>query len=282
MEVIRKKDEMRRIVERAKARGGTVGVVPTMGYFHDGHLELMRRAVSDCDLVVVTLFVNPAQFAPGEDLASYPRDFERDSLLAGEVGVDYLFAPEVEEMYPGVSSTAVEVRELSRVMCGLFRPTHFTGVATVVAKLFNIVPAQKAYFGQKDAQQLAIIRRMASDLDFPVQVIGVATVREPDGLAMSSRNSYLEPGEREQAPALFRSLQRAGELIESGERDSAAVSAAMVEVVAAYGLVNLEYIAICDNIFLQPLMELSGVVLIAVAARVGRTRLIDNVVFDIE
>ncbi len=282
MEVISEKDEMRGIVERAKAGGLTVGLVPTMGYFHEGHLELMRRARAECDLVVVTLFVNPTQFAPGEDLEAYPRDFERDRGLAEGVGVDYVFAPEADEMYPAGSSTRVEVEGLSGVMCGRARPTHFSGVATVVCKLFNIIPAQKAYFGQKDAQQVAVVRRMAADLDFPVSIVPVPTVREPDGLAMSSRNVYMEPDEREQAVALSESLAAARELVESGERDAGAVAAAMRDVFARYPAVELEYISICDNIFLRPLDELEGQVLVAVAARVGRARLIDNMLLDVK
>ncbi len=282
MEVVETKDEMRNIAERAKAAGKVVGVVPTMGYFHEGHRELMRRARAECDVVVVTLFVNPTQFAPGEDLEAYPRDFERDSRMAQSVGVDYIFAPAVEEMYPGGATTCIEVEGLSSLMCGCARPTHFRGVATVVGKLFNIVPAQKAYFGQKDAQQLVIIRRMAADLDFPVEVIAVPTAREPDGLAMSSRNAYLEREERDQAVSLFTALEAARAMIESGERDADAVEAAMKQVLADAPLVNLEYIAICDNILLRPLGELTGEVLIAVAARIGRARLIDNMIFEIE
>jgi pantoate--beta-alanine ligase len=282
MKVVKSKDEMRRIVETAKADGRTVGIVPTMGFFHEGHLELMRHARDGCDMVVVTLFVNPRQFGSGEDLGSYPRDFERDRSLAEAEGVDYIFAPEVEEMYREGSSTFVDVQDLSGVMCGCSRPGHFAGVATVVAKLFNVISAQKAYFGQKDAQQLAIIKRMAADLDFPLEIIPVPTVREDDGLAMSSRNTYLKPQERTQAVALFRSLDKAKEMIESGERDAATVSAAMKDVFSGYPLVELEYISICDNIFLRPLEELAGSVLIAVAARVGRAKLIDNMVFDLD
>ena len=282
MKVVKNKKEMRAIVERARAQGLTVGVVPTMGFFHEGHLELMRRARSDCHLVVVTLFVNPTQFGPGEDLEAYPRDFERDGALAESVGVDYVFAPDVEEMYAGGSATFVEVDGLSGVMCGASRPTHFRGVATVVSKLFNIVPAHKAYFGQKDAQQLAVIKRMVSDLDFPVEVIAVPTFREPDGLAMSSRNTYLGEEEREQAITLFKALEAARLAIESGERDAQSITETVKEVFAGAPLVDLEYIAICDNIYMRPLEELSGEVLIAVAARVGRARLIDNLLIDIE
>jgi pantoate--beta-alanine ligase len=282
MEIIKKKSEMRRIVDDAKARGERVGLVPTMGFFHEGHLALMRRARSECDVVVVSLFVNPTQFGPGEDLEAYPRDFERDRALADDVGVDYIFAPEVEEMYPAGTATSVEVEELSKVMCGRSRPGHFRGVATVVAKLFNIVPAQKAYFGQKDAQQLVIIRKMAADLDFGVEVISVPTVRESDGVAMSSRNTYLEPDERAEAVALYRSLEAARTLVEEGERRAETVASAMEEVISTFPLVNLEYIFICDNIFLRPLEELAGEVLVAVAARIGRARLIDNMLLTVE
>jgi pantoate--beta-alanine ligase len=282
MEIVRTKASMRRIVEEAKAAGLVVGVVPTMGCFHEGHLDLMRRARSECDVVVVTLFVNPTQFGAGEDLAAYPRDLERDSRMASSVGVDYIFLPDASEMYPEAFATRVEVEGLSDIMCGASREGHFGGVATVVAKLFNIVPAQRAYFGQKDAQQLVIIRKMAEDLDFAVEVVPVATRREDDGLAMSSRNTYLTRGERAQAVALNLALERAGELLAGGERRAGNVMAAMEEVVNAYPLVNLEYVSICDNILLRPLEELSGGVLIALAARVGKARLIDNMVFEIE
>ena len=282
MEVIKKKDKMRGLVDEAKARGETVGLVPTMGFFHEGHLELMRRARAECDVVVVTLFVNPTQFGPGEDLDAYPRDFERDRALAESVGVDYIFAPEVEEMYPEGAATFVEVEELHRVMCGRTRPGHFRGVATIVSKLFNIVPAHMAYFGQKDAQQLVIIRKMAADLDFPIEIIPVPTVRESDGVAMSSRNTYLEPEEREQAIALHRSLEAARLLVEQGQRQAGKIRSPMENLISTFPLVNLEYISICDNIFLRPLEELSGEVLVAVAVRIGRARLIDNMVFKIE
>ncbi len=269
-------------MEKARASGRLVGVVPTMGYFHEGHLELMRRARVECDLVVVTLFVNPTQFAPGEDFEDYPRDFERDCAMAESVGVDCVFNPSAEEMYPEGFSTFVEVERLSDVMCGSSRGGHFRGVATVVSKLFNIVPAQKAYFGQKDGQQLAVLRRMVADLDFAVEVIVVSTVREEDGLAMSSRNTYLSPKDRMSALALIQALRRASEMIETGERSSDAIIREMEGIFARFPDVNLEYISICDNIYLKPLHELEGEVLVAVAARVGRTRLIDNMVFEIE
>jgi len=282
MEVVKEKARIRRIVQEAFAAGRTVGLVPTMGYFHQGHLELMRRARAECDLVVVSLFVNPTQFGPGEDLEAYPRDFERDRGMAQSVGVDYIFNPEPAEMYPEGFSTQVEVEGLSDILCGAIRPGHFRGVATVVAKLFNIVPAQRAYFGQKDAQQLAVIRRMAADLEFAVKVVAVGTVREQDGLAMSSRNTYLTERDRADALVLSRALRTAAGMIEAGERDAAVVSEAMQGLFDALPSINLEYIAICDTIYLQPLEELHGEVLIAVAARVGKARLIDNMVFEVE
>ena len=282
MEVVKATGRIRDIVERARTAGRVVGLVPTMGFFHEGHLELMKRARAECDLVVVTLFVNPTQFGPAEDYEAYPRDFERDRALAEGVGVDYLFAPEAEEMYPEGFQTSVSVERLSKVMCGAARTGHFDGVATVVAKLFNIITAHKAYFGQKDAQQLLIIRRMAKDLDFPVEVVAVPTVRERGGLAMSSRNRYLSPEERSAATDLYRSLEAAASLIESGEKRAEVVREEMEKVISAEPLVNLEYIAICDNIYLQPLSVLSGEVLVALAARVGKARLIDNMVFDVK
>lgn len=282
MEVVKEIGSIRDVVERARTAGRVVGLVPTMGFFHEGHLELMERARAECDLVVVTLFVNPTQFGPAEDYEAYPRDFERDRALAEGVGVDYLFAPEAEEMYPEGFQTSVSVERLSKVMCGAARTGHFDGVATVVAKLFNIITAHKAYFGQKDAQQLLIIRRMAKDLDFPVEVVAVPTVREKGGLAMSSRNRYLSPEERSSATALYRSLEAAASLIESGEKRAGVVREEMEKVISAEPLVNLEYIAICDNIYLQPLSVLSGEVLVALAARVGKARLIDNMAFNVK
>jgi pantoate--beta-alanine ligase len=282
VEVVKEKARIREIVEEARAAGRIVGLVPTMGYFHEGHLELMRRARAECDLVVVSLFVNPTQFGPGEDLQAYPRDFDRDRGMAESVGLDYIFNPEPSEMYPQGFSTHVEVEGLSDILCGAIRPGHFRGVATVVAKLFNIVPAQRVYFGQKDAQQLAVIKRMAADLDFALEVVAVPTVREEDGLAMSSRNIYLTGRDRDDALVLARALRTAAGMIEAGERDVSEISEAMQGVFDALPSVNLEYIAICDNIYLQPLEELHGEVLIAVAARVGKARLIDNMVFEVE
>ncbi len=281
IEVIKNPETMREKIQRARSEKHLIGLVPTMGFFHEGHLELMRRAREDCDVVVVSLFVNPTQFGVGEDFEDYPRDFERDRVLAEKEGVDYLFAPDVSDMYPEGFSTYVEVKGLSEVMCGIARPGHFRGVATVVTKLFNIIPAHKAYFGQKDAQQLAIIRRMVTDLNIPVEIVSVPTVRESDGLAMSSRNIYLDSEERKAATVLYRALKRAAEMIDAGERDASVLKEKMKELVSTEPLVSLEYIEICDNIYLKPLQELSGELLVAIAARVGRARLIDNMLFDL-
>ncbi len=281
IEVIKNPETMREKIQRARSEKHLIGLVPTMGFFHEGHLELMRRAREDCDVVVVSLFVNPTQFGVGEDFDDYPRDFERDRVLAEKEGVDYLFAPDVSDMYPEGFSTYVEVKGLSEVMCGIARPGHFRGVATVVTKLFNIIPAHKAYFGQKDAQQLAIIRRMVTDLNIPVEIVSVPTVRESDGLAMSSRNIYLDSEERKAATVLYRALKRAAEMIDAGERDASVLKEKMKELVSTEPLVSLEYIEICDNIYLKPLQELSGELLVAIAARVGRARLIDNMLFDL-
>ncbi len=282
MKLITSKQDIRAIVTEADREGKVVGLVPTMGFFHEGHLELMRSARSECDLVVVSIFVNPTQFAPGEDLDSYPRDLERDTRMASTVGVDYIFHPSVEEMYQQEATTTVEVSGMSEIMCGASRPTHFRGVATIVSKLFNIVAPHKAYFGQKDAQQAAIVRRMASDLDFPVEIVLVPTVREADGLAMSSRNIYLTDEERVAATVLPRSLALVEEMVRSGERNADVVRKAVEAFIAEEPLVDLEYAVICDNIFLRPCETLEGQVLVALAARVGRARLIDNVLLEIE
>jgi pantoate--beta-alanine ligase len=247
-----------------------------MGAFHDGHLALMRAARERCDVVVVSLFVNPAQFRPGEDLAAYPRDEERDRALAEAHGVDILFAPPVDEVYPAGFATHVSVAGLSEPLEGEARgPEHFHGVTTVVAKLFNMAQPDVAFFGQKDAQQALVIRRMARDLDFPVEVAVLPTVREPDGLAMSSRNAYLGPEERERAVALRRALDAAEAAVHAGERDPARVAGAARAAMEPYG-VEPEYLALVDPQDLRPLEAIDGEVLVAVAARVGTARLIDN------
>src|SRR5689334_4313461 len=279
VKLVRAKAELRAALASARREGRSIGLVPTMGYLHEGHLSLLRAARAECDLVVMSLFVNPTQFGPGEDLDRYPRDEERDLRLAAEAGADVVYAPPVEEVYPEGFSTRVEVEGgLVSVLDGDPRrrgPGHFRGVTTVVAKLFNSVQPDVAYFGQKDAQQAVVIRRMARDLDFPVRIEVLPTVREPDGLAMSSRNAYLGPEERERAAALSRALRAAEETAPTTGLE-AALDAARAELRAAG--VEPEYLEARDAEDLTPVAELSGrPVLIALAARVGGTRLIDNV-----
>ena len=249
-----------------------------MGALHEGHLSLVRAAKAACDMVTVSIFVNPLQFGPHEDLAKYPRDFEGDSKRLGAEGVDCLFAPSVQEMYPESSTTYVEVGGLSQRLCGGSRPGHFRGVATVVAKLFHIVEADKAFFGQKDAAQVAVLRRMVRDLNFPVEIVVCPIVREPDGLAMSSRNAYLNPQERKSALQLYRSLNEVQRRFEQGERNPANLIEAGKKVLAEDHGVRLDYFSIVDPDTLEPVTRLSGKNLVAVAAFVGSTRLIDNVV----
>jgi len=267
---------LRQMVKAAVSKEKTVGFIPTMGYFHEGHLSLIRRAKEENDLVVVSLFVNPIQFGPKEDLESYPRDLRRDQELAAKAGADILFAPEAGEMYPPDYQTYVEVAEVSQGLCGASRPGHFRGVATVVLKLLNIVAADRAYFGEKDAQQLRVIRRMAIDLNLATEIIGCPIVREADGLAMSSRNVYLNTQERQAALVLYRALETAKQMIEAGERDTQTVDRVMRAVFGAEPLAKLDYIEIVNNKSLQPLPVLTDEILIAIAARVGKTRLIDN------
>lgn len=264
--------------EAARAAGRTVGLVPTMGFLHDGHASLMERARAECDLVTVTIFVNPLQFGPNEDLDAYPRDLEGDLKLAEQNGVDLVFAPSRHEMYPdGEVATSVRVRGLSEVLDGASRPGHFDGVATVVTKLFAIAGPCRAYFGEKDYQQLQIVTRMARDLSLPVTVVGCPTIREPSGLARSSRNSYLSDAQRSAAAVLKRSLDAGVAAVEAGQRDVAAVEAAMTAVVAGEPLVTLDYARVVDATTLQSLTVLDRTVRLLIAARVGPARLIDNV-----
>jgi len=280
--VFRGKEELRSALSEARRAGRRIGLVPTMGYLHEGHLSLLRAAWADCDVVVMSLFVNPSQFGPGEDLDRYPRDEERDLRLAGEAGVDHVYAPPVEAVYPEGFSTHVEVEgALAEVLDGdpaRRGPGHFRGVATVVAKLFNSVQPDVAYFGQKDAQQAAVIRRMARDLDFGVRIEVLPTVREPDGLAMSSRNAYLSAADRERAGALSRAL-RAAEEGARADSLSAGLDTARAELEAAG--IEPEYLEARDAEELTPVAELNGrPVLVAVAARVGDARLIDNILIE--
>lgn len=274
--------EMRRTVKERRSRGESVGLVPTMGFFHPGHISLMRFARKENDYVVVSLFVNPTQFGPQDDLEDYPRDLDRDAEMVAEAGVDCIFHPRVEEMYPEPYFTYVEVGKITNTLCGAVRPGHFRGVATVVAKLFNIIPADRAYFGLKDAQQVQVIRKMAADLDFDIEIVACPTQREDDGLAMSSRNMYLAAEERKAATALYRSLRLAEELVADGERDPGAIITAMQELIAAEPLVRPEYVEAVDWSSLKPVGRMEGEVLIALAARVGRARLIDNVLLEVK
>ncbi|MBM4025190.1 MAG: pantoate--beta-alanine ligase [Planctomycetes bacterium] len=272
--------EIRAWVRQARAAGRTVGFVPTMGALHVGHTSLIDAAAERCDCVVVSIFVNPTQFGAGEDFARYPRPLENDLALCAEHGVDTVFAPSPAEMYPRENLTWVAVEKISEPLCGRFRPGHFRGVATVCTKLFNIVGPDLAFFGQKDAQQVAVIRRMVADLNLPLEIVVCPTVREPDGLAMSSRNQYLSPQERKEAPVIYRALQRSAELIRAGETDSAQIVGRMSEVLRQVPGLQIEYVSLVDADTLEDLPQICGRVLVAVAGRLGPTRLIDNIVVD--
>ncbi|MFT9847604.1 pantoate--beta-alanine ligase [Aneurinibacillus sp. REN35] len=267
--------EVRSLLKQSRTK--KIGFVPTMGYLHEGHVSLVDQAKKMCDIVVMSIFVNPLQFGPNEDLASYPRDVERDSQLAASRGVDILFFPSVEEMYPSGSKTLVAVRDITDALCGASRPGHFDGVSTVVTKLFNIIQPDYAFFGMKDAQQVAVVTQMVRDLNIPTEVVPCPIVREADGLALSSRNVYLSAEERKQALVLSRSLMRAKEMVEMGERSEAALRAAIESTIQESSLAQIDYIEIRSYPDLAPLTELRGNCLIALAVRFGRTRLIDNI-----
>jgi len=269
--------EMRSACHAARSAGERLGFVPTMGALHEGHLSLVRGARTTCDVVAASIFVNPTQFGPKEDLAKYPRSFERDRNLLEREGVELLFAPPVEEMYPAGAVTWVTVEELSNKLDGRSRPGHFRGVTTVVAKLFHIIEPDAAFFGQKDAAQLAIIRHMVRDLNLPVEIVACPIVREPDGLAMSSRNAYLDPQQRKQALTLHRSLEQVRRLTGAGERSAARLAAAGRAEFNPESGVRLDYFEIVDPHTLGPVEDVSAGALVAVAAFVGTTRLIDNV-----
>jgi pantoate--beta-alanine ligase len=275
-ELVTRAADFRAALDGARAVGLTVGLVPTMGSLHEGHLSLVRRAAAECDVVAVTIFVNPLQFGSTEDLATYPRDLDRDLGLAAGAGADLVFAPAVEEMYAEAPSVGFDAGPLGEVLEGESRPGHFAGVATVVAKLFNLAGPSRAYFGEKDWQQLLVVRRLVADLSFPVDVVGCPTVRERDGLACSSRNLRLSPEERAAATVLHRALVRAVAVMEAGERDPAVPGLEMADVVGAEPLVDLDYATVLRAADLAPLDPLEGDVRALVAAKVGSTRLIDN------
>lgn len=276
LELVTTIPELRSLRRAWRAAGLSVGVVPTMGALHEGHLSLCRRARAENDRVLVTIFVNPLQFGPNEDFTRYPRDLEGDLRLLRGVPVDAVFSPGTEEMYPRPNWASVEVAHVSEGLCGAFRPGHFRGVATVVTKLFHLTEPTRAYFGQKDAQQLAVIRRMVADLNFDLEVVGCPTVREPDGLAMSSRNRYLSAAERKAATCLIRGLRAGERMVAGGERDAAAVRAAITEVIEAEPLARLQYAAVVHPETMAEVRKIHGKVLLAAAAHVGSTRLIDN------
>ncbi len=282
MKVCRTIDEMRAASRAARREGKSLGLVPTMGALHEGHLSLVRAAKAQCDLVAASIFVNPLQFGPNEDLAKYPRTFDRDRELFAQAGVDFIFAPSVEEMYPAGAVTYVTVEGLSDKLCGRSRPGHFRGVTTVVAKLFNIVEPDRAFFGQKDAAQSTIIRRMVRDLNIPVQIVVCPIVREMDGLAMSSRNAYLDAQQRKSALVLYRSLMAVQERFDQGEREVRALIEAGNQVFAQEPAVRLDYFEIVDPETLDPVENLSRPALVAVAVFVGKARLIDNIVLQPE
>lgn len=270
-------DDMRTASRRAKHDGKRVGFVPTMGALHEGHLSLVRAARERCDFVIVSIFVNPTQFGPKEDFGKYPRTLKEDSKLLTAEKVSAIFAPSVDEMYPKGAATWVEVAELSNKLCGRFRPGHFRGVATVVNKLFNIVDPELAFFGQKDAAQCAVLKKMVRDLAMPVELVVCPIVREPDGLAMSSRNAYLSAEDRKRALVLHRALKKINSLYAEGQQDAAKLIAAGMEILRAESGVEVDYLEIVDAATLDPLPTAGSGALVAVAARVGGTRLIDNI-----
>ena len=277
MQILTKIEDIRQELLVIRTSAKKIALVPTMGYLHEGHLSLVDVAKANADVVVMSIFVNPTQFAPNEDLMRYPRDIERDERLARERGVDYIFHPEVTEMYPDPYFTYVVTEQLAKVLCGISRPTHFRGVTTVVAKLFNIIQPDVAVFGQKDAQQAVIIRQMVRDLNFPTQIIVAPIVREPDGLAMSSRNVYLAPEERQQAPIIFKALQAARENVKNGLTDANQVRDQITKMIQTSPLARIDYVEIIDDQTLTPVETVKPGTFAAVAVYYGKTRLIDNI-----
>ena len=271
-------DEVREQVKTWRSEGLSVGLVPTMGYLHEGHQSLIAKSVEQNDKTVVSVFVNPIQFGPNEDLATYPRDLDRDSKLCEETGADLIFHPEKENMYDDDFCTYIDMDAVTKNLCGKTRPTHFRGVCTVVGKLFNIVEPDRAYFGQKDAQQLAVIRRMVRDLNFNLEIVGCPIIREDDGLAKSSRNTYLSPEERKAAVILSRALQKGKSMIDSGETDATKVVASIRAEIESEPLACIDYVEAVDFDSIEPITQIAGNTLIAVAVYIGSTRLIDNTI----
>lgn len=281
MRIVESIKDVRATVKEWKAKGLKVGFVPTMGYLHEGHESLIRKASEENDRVVVSIFVNPIQFGPKEDLSTYPRDLERDSKVCESAGADIIFHPENEEMYFKDFSTFVDMNGLTDGLCGKSRPTHFRGVCTVVTKLFNIVAPDRAYFGEKDAQQLAVIKRMVRDLNIDIEIIGCPIVREKDGLAKSSRNTYLSVEERNAAIILNKSLTLAKEKIQAGERDSEIIIKLIEEVINSEKLARIDYIEVVDSLSMEKVERIEKSVLVAIAVFIGKTRLIDNFTYEL-
>ncbi|MCI9476559.1 pantoate--beta-alanine ligase [Anaerovoracaceae bacterium 41-7] len=280
MKIVKTIEEVRTAVKAWKAEGLTVGLVPTMGFLHEGHESLILRAAAENDRVVVSDFVNPTQFGPGEDLESYPRDLNRDAALCENAGAALLFNPEPSEMYADDACTFVDMRALTGELCGKSRPIHFSGVCTVVSKLFNIVTPDRAYFGQKDAQQLSVIRRMVRDLNFGIEIVGCPIIREADGLAKSSRNTYLNAEERKAALVLSRAVKLGSEMAESGEKSADDIVSAMKKVIEAEPMAKIDYVQAVDAVSVEPITEMKPPVLVAMAVYIGKTRLIDNFIYE--
>ena len=280
MEITGSIKRVREQVREWRKEGLTVGLVPTMGYLHEGHKSLIDKAVAENDKVVVSVFVNPMQFGPTEDLESYPRDMDRDAALCEDAGAALIFHPEPEEMYDDNFSSFVDMNTLTGGLCGKTRPIHFRGVCTVVAKLFNIVTPDKAYFGQKDAQQLAVIRHMVNDLSFGIEIVGCPIIREEDGLAKSSRNTYLNEEERKAALVLSRSLKEGRKLVDAGEKDASKVKKTITDIIEKEPLAKIDYVEVVDWNTLEPVDKIDGPVLTAIAVYIGKTRLIDNFIIE--
>ena len=280
MKIVKTVNEVREITSKWRAEGLTVGLVPTMGFLHEGHKSLILRAAAENDKVVVSDFVNPTQFSPNEDLEAYPRDLARDAALCEEAGAALIFNPEPEEMYLDRFSTYVNMENLSKELCGKSRPIHFRGVCTVVSKLFNIVKPDKAYFGQKDAQQLAIIKRMVRDLNFDIDIVGCPIIREEDGLAKSSRNTYLSEEERKAALILNKAVRLGEKMAASGEKDAEKIVGEMVKLIETEPMAKIDYVQAVDAVSVEPVKEMKAPVLVAMAVYIGKTRLIDNFIYE--
>ncbi|MEG0856777.1 MAG: pantoate--beta-alanine ligase [Terrisporobacter sp.] len=281
MEVLNSIEKVRYMVNMWKKEGLTVGFVPTMGYLHEGHKSLIEKAINENDKVVVSIFVNPIQFGPKEDLSNYPKDLKSDMKLCEAEGVDIIFNPENKAMYFDDFSTYIDINELGEELCGKSRPIHFRGVCTVVAKLFNIIPANKAYFGEKDAQQLAIIKRIVRDLNFDIEIIGCSIIRETDGLAKSSRNSYLSKEERKAAVILFKSLEKAKDILNNGEKNSEVIRKVIIDNIEKEILAKIDYVQVVDSLSMRVVDKIEKSILVAIAVKIGKTRLIDNFTFEV-